>query len=59
MNFSPAQLEFLSQIKDYIIANAYLASNDLQGFNDACGTQTAFLSPKRFLENTSRPCMMS
>lgn len=37
IEFSSAQLEFLSQIKDYIIANAYLANDDLQGLNDACG----------------------
>lgn len=52
VNFSPAQLEFLSQIKDYIIANAYLASNDLQGFNDACGdTNGIFVTKALFGEN--------
>lgn len=52
VNFSPAQLEFLSQIKDYIIANAYLANDDLQGFNDACGdTNGIFVAKALFGEH--------
>ena len=52
MNFSCAQLEFLSQIKDYIIANAYLANDDFQGFNDACGdTNGIFVAKALFKQN--------
>lgn len=52
IEFSPAQLEFLSQIKDYIIANAYLANDDLQGFNDACGdTNGIFVAKALFGEH--------
>lgn len=37
IDFSPEQLDFLTHIKDYIITNAYLAHDDLQGLNDAYG----------------------
>ena len=52
IEFSAEQLEFLTHIKDYIIANAYLASDDLQGLNDACGdTNGIFVAKALFGEN--------
>ncbi|MGX2983459.1 type I restriction endonuclease subunit R [Helicobacter sp. 23-1045] len=49
IDFSAEQLEFLIHIKDYIIANAYLANDDLQGLNDACGdTNGVFVAKALF-----------
>ena len=51
IEFSAEQLDFLTHIKDYIIANAYLASDDLQGLNDACGdTNGIFVAKALFGE---------
>ena len=52
IEFSAEQLEFLTHTKDYIIANAYLASDDLQGLNDTCGdTNGIFVAKRLFGEN--------
>ena len=52
IEFSAEQLEFLTHIKDYIVANAYLSSDDLQGLNDACGdTNGIFVAKALFGEN--------
>ncbi len=51
IELSPAQLDFLTRIKDYIITNAYLAHDDLQGLNDAYGdTNGIFVAKALFGE---------
>lgn len=58
IEFNSDQLDFLSQIKDYIIANAYLANDDLQGFNDACGdTNGIFVAKALFGEQDFAPLL--
>ena len=54
IEFSPAQLDFLTHIKDYIITNAYLAHDDIQGLNDAYGdTNGIFVAKALFGERFS------
>ncbi len=54
IDFSPAQLDFLTHIKDYIITNAYLAHDDIQGLNDAYGdTNGIFVAKALFGERFS------
>ena len=51
IEFSAEQLAFLTHIKDYIIANAYLANDDLQGINNAYGdTNGIFVAKALFGE---------
>lgn len=51
IELSPAQLNFLTHIKDYIITNAYLAHDDLQWLNDAYGdTNGIFVAKALFKE---------
>lgn len=51
IDFSPSQLDFLTHIKDYIITNAYLAHDDIQGLNDAYGdTNGIFVAKALFGE---------
>lgn len=51
IDFSPEQLDFLTHIKDYIITNAYLAHDDIQGLNDAYGdTNGIFVAKALFGE---------
>ena len=57
IDFSAEQLEFLSCIKDYIIANAYLSSDDLQGLNDACGDTNGIFVAKRLFGDRFAPLL--
>lgn len=52
IDFSAEQVEFLTHIKDFHLANAYLANDDLQGLNDACGdTNGVFVAKALFGES--------
>ena len=57
IEFSTEQLEFLSCIKDYIIANAYLASDDLQALNDAYGDTNGIFVAKRLFGDSFAPLL--
>lgn len=57
VEFSPTQLEFLTQIKDYIIANAYLAGDDYQGLNDACSDTNGIFRAKALFGESFTPLL--